>query len=256
MSDVVSPFDLSGKAALVTGGGRGLGRAMAVGFAQAGADVIVVARREDDLAETVRLVNAAGREAHAVAGDVTDPAVAPHAVEACVREFGRIDILVNNAGLLTVGPIEETPAEDWLKVLDVNLMGTYRFCAAVAKAFKQQGSGKVVNIASVLGTFGVGDATAYCTAKAGVMGFTRSLAVEWAPHGIGVNAIAPGLFDTDMSAGVIANQDAYTMIMAGIPRGRHGRPEDLVGTAVYLASAASDHVIGQVVHVDGGATIA
>ena len=121
--------------------------------------------------------------------------------------------------------------------------------------FKEQGSGKVVNIASVLGTFGVGMATAYCTAKAGIMGFTRSLAMEWGPLGIHANCIAPGLFNTDMSAGVIGNPEFYEQIMAGIPRGRHGEPEDLAGTVVYLCSPASDHVLGQVLHVDGGATI-
>ena len=229
---------------------------MAVGLAQAGADCVVVARREDDLAETVAAVEAAGRRAVAVPGDVIDPETAPRAVETCLSTFGRVDILINNAGLYDMQPIEQTPADDWQRVLDVNLMGSYRFTAAVGETFKKQRSGKVVNIASVLGTFGVGLATAYCTAKAGIMGFTRSLAVEWAPEGIGVNAIAPGLFNTDMSQGVFENDEFYKGIVAGIPRGRHAEPDELVGTAVYLCSPASDHVIGQVIHVDGGATIA
>ena len=249
-------FRIDDHVALITGAGRGLGRAMAVGLAKAGADVVVVARREADLAETVAAVEATGRRGLAVVGDVADVATAPRAVDAALATFGRIDILINNAGLYDMGPIEQTEDDAWRAVLDVNLMGSFRFAKAVGPHFLKQRSGKVVNIASVLGTFGVGEATAYCAAKAGVMGFTRSLAVEWGGKGIAVNAIAPGLFDTDMSAGVMANKDFYDGIVAGIPRGRHGEPDEIVGTAVYLCSAASNHVLGQVIHVDGGATIA
>jgi 2-deoxy-D-gluconate 3-dehydrogenase len=249
-------FRVDGQAAIITGGGRGLGRAMAVALAEAGADCVVVARRTEDLAQTVAAVEAVGRRCVAVPGDVVDPETAPKAVAACLEAFGRVDILVNNAGVMAMGPIETTSTEDWRRVLDVNLVGSFEFTKAVGTHFKQQKSGKVVNIASVLGTFGVGEATAYCAAKAGIMGFTRSLAVEWAPHGIHVNALAPGLFNTDMSAGIFENKDFYDMLLAGIPRGKHGEPEDLAGTVVYLCSPASDHVVGQVVHVDGGVTIA
>ncbi|MFT7461723.1 MAG: NAD(P)-dependent dehydrogenase (short-subunit alcohol dehydrogenase family) [Pseudohongiellaceae bacterium] len=249
-------FRIDNQVALVTGAGRGLGRAMAVGLAQAGANVVVVARREADLAETVAAIEATGRKGLAVVGDVAEAAVASMAVAAAVDTFGRIDILINNAGLYQMGPIEQTEDDAWRDVLEVNLMASFRFAKAVGSHFLAQGSGKVVNIASVLGTFGVGEATAYCTAKAGIMGFTRSLAVEWGPKGINVNAIAPGLFDTDMSAGVMGNKGFYDSIVAGIPRGQHGEPDEIVGTAVYLCSAASNHVVGQVIHVDGGATIA
>lgn len=249
-------FRIDDQVALITGGGRGLGRAMAVGLAQAGADVVVVARREADLAQTVAAVEAAGRRGLAVVGDVANAALAQRAVEATLETFGHIDILINNAGLYDMGPIEQTDDDAWRAVLEVNLVASFRFAKAVGPHFLAQGSGKVLNIASVLGTFGVGEATAYCTAKAGIMGFTRSLAVEWGGKGIHVNAIAPGLFDTDMSAGVMQNKAFYDTIVAGIPRGRHGEPVEIVGTAVYLCSAASDHVLGQVVHVDGGATIA
>jgi len=249
-------FRIDDQVALVTGGGRGLGRAMAVGLAQAGSDVVVVARREADLKETVAAIEAAGRRGLAVPGDVTDPDVAPRAVEACLSAFGRIDILINNAGLYGMGPVEQTDDDAWRDVLEVNLMASFRFVKAVGPHLLAQGSGKVVNIASVLGTFGVGEATAYCTAKAGIMGFTRSLAGEWGGKGINVNAIAPGLFNTDMSSGVMQNKELYDAIVGGIPRGRHGEPDELVGTAVYLCSPASNHVLGQVIHVDGGATIA
>ena len=248
-------FRIDGQTALVTGGGRGLGRAMAVGLARAGADIVVVARREDDLAETVVAVEAAGKRCLAVPGDVVADDTAPKAVKTALDAFGRLDILVNNAGTYGMSPIHETEAADWMHVLDVNLMGSFRFAKAVGSHFLARRSGKVVNIASVLGTFGVANATAYCAAKAGVMGFTRSLALEWGPHGITVNAIAPGLFNTDMSAGVFENKDFYAHLMQGIPLGKHGEPDDIVGTCVYLCSKASGHVTGQVVHVDGGATI-
>jgi NAD(P)-dependent dehydrogenase (short-subunit alcohol dehydrogenase family) len=249
-------FRIDDKVALITGAGRGLGRAMAVALAGAGADCVLVARRREDLAQTGKLVQAAGRRAVTVAGDVTDPAVAPHAVEVAQREFGRLDILVNNAGLYHMQPIEETSLENWRRVLEVNLVGTYLFCAAVAPVFKAQRRGKVVNLASILGRVGVAGATAYCAAKGGTILFTRSLAVEWAPFGIQVNAIAPGLFKTDMSKGVFEDPDLFDSVMSGIPRGRHGEPGDLAGTVVYLCSQASDHMLGQVLHVDGGSSIA
>lgn len=249
-------FRLDDQVALVTGAGRGLGRAMAVALAQAGADCVLVARREADLAETAGLVKAAGRRAFVVAGDVTDPAVAPRAVAVALKERGRVDVLVNNAGLYHMQDIEQTSLEDWRRVLDVNLVGSFLFAKAVGPHFKQKQRGKVINVASVLGVKGVGGATAYCAAKGGVILFTRSLAAEWAPHGLHVNAIAPGLFDTDMSAGLMSNKELYAMVMAGIPRGKHGEPADLAGTVVYLASRASDHMIGQTLHVDGGASVA
>lgn len=253
MSDL---FRIDDRVALVTGAGRGLGRAMAVGLASAGADLVLVARREADLAETRAAVEATGRRAVVVPGDVIDPDVAPKAVAAALETFGRIDILVNNAGLYSMAPAAEADIDEWRQVLEVNLVGSMRFIKAVAGPLLEQGSGKVVNIASVLGTFGVGEATAYGAAKAGVMGMTRALAVEWGGRGIQVNAIAPGLFNTDMSAGVFENQDFYDGVVGGIPRGRHGEPDEIVGTAVWLCSDASNHVLGQVIHVDGGATIA
>ena len=251
-------FRLDGQVAIVTGGGRGLGRAMAVALAQAGAECVLVARRKADLAESVAAIEAAapGRRAAAVPGDVTDEATSRAAVAAALERFGRLDILVNNAGRYHMQPLEETSVEDWRGVLEVNLVGAFLFCKAAGPTFKSQGRGKVVNVASVLGVKGVAGATAYCAAKAGVMHFTASLGAEWAPHGVNVNAIAPGLFDTDMSQAVFENPELYKQIVAGIPRGRHGEPADLAGTVVYLCSRASDHMVGQVLHVDGGASIA
>ena len=250
------PFRLDGQVALVTGGGRGLGRAFAAALARAGADVVVVARRERDLAETVAIVAAEGRRAVAVPGDVADEKVAPHAVEVALREFGRLDILVNNAGAYAMGDLETTSLADWRRILDVNLVGTFLFCKAAGPVFKQARRGKVVNLSSVLGRLGVAGATAYCAAKGGVILFTRALAVEWAPFGIHVNALAPGLFNTDMSKVVFENEELHRKVMSEIPRGRHGEPADLDGTIVYLCSAASDHLVGQTLHVDGGSSIA
>jgi len=249
-------FRVDEQVAVITGAGRGLGRAMAVALAQAGADCVLVARRRADLDETAAAVQKTGRRAFVVPGDVTDPAVAPAAVQAALKERGRVDILVNNAGLYHMQDLEATALEDWRRVLDVNLVGSFLFAKAVGPHFKKQKRGKVVNVSSVLGRVGVAGATAYCAAKGGVILFTRSLATEWAPHGIGVNCIAPGLFKTDMSKGVFDNPDFYQQLLEGIPRGRHGEPEDLAGTVVYLCSSASDHMIGQVLHVDGGSSIA
>jgi NAD(P)-dependent dehydrogenase (short-subunit alcohol dehydrogenase family) len=231
---------------------------MAIALAQAGADCVLVARSEGDLAESVKAVQAAapGRRALAVAGDVTDERVAQAAVAAALKQLGRLDILINNAGRYHMQPLEETSLADWRGVLEVNLVGSFLFCKAAAPVFKRQGRGKVVNVASILAVKGVAGATAYCAAKAGIVQFTASLGVEWAPLGVNVNCIAPGLFDTEMSKGVFDNPELYKLIMAGIPRGKHGMPEDLAGTVLYLCSRASDHMVGQVLHVDGGASIA
>jgi NAD(P)-dependent dehydrogenase (short-subunit alcohol dehydrogenase family) len=249
-------FRVDDQVAVITGAGRGLGAAMSVALAEAGADCVLVARRRKDLEETAAAVQKTGRRAFVVPGDVTDPTVAPAAEATALRERGRVDILVNNAGLYHMQDIETTSPEDWKRVLEVNLVGSFLFAKAVGPQFKKQKRGKVVNVSSVLGRIGVGGATAYCAAKGGVILFTRALGAEWAPHGLHVNCIAPGLFDTDMSKGVFDNPDFYAQVMAGIPRGKHGVPGDLAGTVVYLASAASDHMIGQVLHVDGGSSIA
>jgi NAD(P)-dependent dehydrogenase (short-subunit alcohol dehydrogenase family) len=247
-------FDLTGRVAIVTGGGTGIGRQMATGLAESGADVVLCARKhercEQVAAELARLdVRALGLRC-----DVRDPADIAAVVDRTRADFGRIDVLVNNAGTSWGAPAEDHPLEGWQKVIDVNLTGVFLFARAAGRVMIEQQGGKIVNIASVAALGGAPpelmDAVAYNASKAGVVGFTRDLATKWARHRINVNAIAPGWFPSDMNRVLLdAQPDAY---LERIPLRRFGGPDDLKGAVVFLASRASDYVTGQVVVVDGG----
>jgi gluconate 5-dehydrogenase len=247
-------FDLTGKVAIVTGGGSGIGRQMATALAEAGADVILCARKVERCEEAAAEIEQLGVQALALPCDVREPDEVQAVVYQAQAELGRIDILVNNAGTSWGAPAEDHPLEGWQKVIDVNLTGVFLFAQTAGRVMIEQGGGKIVNIASVAAFGGAPpelmNAVAYNASKAGVVGFTRDLATKWAEHGINVNAIAPGWFPSDMNKALLdANPGPY---LEHIPLKRFGGEDDLKGAVVYLASRASDYVTGQVVIVDGG----
>jgi len=250
---VMDRFRLDNKVALVTGASSGLGVAFAQALAEAGADVVLGARRVDKLADTAELVRAAGRRALTVATDVADPAACQAMVDAAMAEFGRVDILVNNAGIGTAVPATRETPEQFRGVIDVNLNGCYWMAQSCGRVM-QPGS-SIINISSVLGitTAGLPQA-AYAASKAGLIGLTRDLAQQWTGRkGIRVNAIAPGFFESEMTE---QYPDGYLDLMAQrIPAGRKGDPEELAAAVVFLASDAGGYVTGQTIAVDGGITI-
>jgi NAD(P)-dependent dehydrogenase (short-subunit alcohol dehydrogenase family) len=256
MADVKELFDLGGRVAIVTGGSRGLGREMSEALAEAGASVTIVARRAEWLEPTQRAFRDRGLAVQAHACDIADPRQTESVVQATLDRFGRLDILINNAGVSWGAPFEEMPVERWRQVLETNVIGTSLMTRAVLPAMKARQYGKIINIASVAGLVGVParilEASAYTASKGALIALTRELAVNYAGHGIRVNAIAPGFFLTRMSQAVIAR--AEPEIKALIPLGRLGQENDLKGLALFLASAASDYLTGQVIAVDGGLT--
>lgn len=248
-------FDLTGKAALVTGASRGLGRAIAIGLAQAGCDVAVNARSEESLKDVCEQIEKLGRKCFRAAGDVSDETEVSRFVKAAQGAFGKIDVLVNNAGVWEGTYSFRLPKADWDKVVSVNLTGTFLVAKAVARVMLKQRSGKIINMSSVLGLRGSPEAMAYCAAKAGVIQVTRVMAIELGGAGVQVNCIAPGLFATDMTKQYTEAKEEMEKYLARIPSHRYGQPEDLVGTAIFLASRASDHMTGQVIVVDGGESL-
>ena len=248
-------FDLTDQVALVTGATRGLGKAMALALAQAGAHVALNARSADPLKKIVAEVEGLGRRALAVPGDVSDEAQVKEFVKRAQDHFGRIDILVNNAGVWEGTYFFRLAKEDWDKVVAVNLTGTYLVSKAVARIMMKQRSGKIINMASVLGLRGSPEALAYCAAKAGIVQMTKVMAIELGPAGVQVNCIAPGLFATDMTKQYTEDTEAMKEYLARIPSKRYGQPEELAGVIVFLASKASEHITGQTVVIDGGESL-
>lgn len=255
MSDSVhAMFSLNGKAALVTGAGRGLGRSMAMALASAGAAVALVARREDDLNAVASEIRALGGRAFAIPLDVAQDDAGEVAVQKTVEAFGRLDILVNNAGISEFGAALEYSLERWQRVMQVNLTAPFTFSQAAGKRMFSQKSGKIINIASMYGLKGEPGLAAYCTSKGGLIQLTKALAVEWARYNIQVNAVAPGYFETDMVGTSLENPKIAEAMLRKIPARRFGKPDELGPLAVFLASAASDFMTGEVVVIDGGET--
>lgn len=249
---ILDQFSLRGRNALVTGSRTGLGAAIALAFAEAGANVAINARTAAGVADLCAAIEHKGVRALHVAGDVTNPQVARELVDRTVLELGSIDILVNNAGSMRRAPAEDYPAEDWAALLDVHLTAVFRMCQLASRHMLAQGRGKILNIASMLSFQGGIRVPAYAAAKGGVAQLTKALANEWAARGINVNAIAPGYMITENTAALRQDAGRNRQILERIPAGRWGAPEDLGGAAVFLASAASNYVHGQILAVDGG----
>ncbi|RDZ26056.1 2-dehydro-3-deoxy-D-gluconate 5-dehydrogenase KduD [Lysobacter silvisoli] len=245
-----SPFDLSGRVALVTGGNRGLGQGLALALAAAGADIAVVAT--GPAIDTGRHVRALGRRFHAIEANLSTLAPIARIVEETVTQLGSVDILINNAGLIRRADAVDFTEADWDAVVDVNLKSAFFLAQAAGRRMIAAGSGKIVNVASMLSFQGGIRVPSYTASKSGLAGITRLLANEWAGKGVNVNAIAPGYMATDNTAQLRADENRNRDILARIPAGRWGEPSDLAGAVVFLSSAASDYVHGAILPVDGG----
>jgi 2-deoxy-D-gluconate 3-dehydrogenase len=249
----MSAFRLDGRVALVTGASRGLGAAMAVALAGAGADVVLHASEQPAARTAAAIAEATGRRPATLTADLGDRAASDRLVAGAIAAFGRLDILINNAGVIRRQPAATHPDDDWDRVIEVDLTSVFRLCRAAGRHMLEQGQGgKIVNVASLLSFQGGITVPGYAAAKGGVMQLTKALANEWAPHRINVNAIAPGYMETDNTAALRADAVRYRQITERIPAGRWGTPEDLAGAAVFLSSRASDYVNGHVLVVDGG----
>ncbi|WP_078547504.1 SDR family oxidoreductase [Litchfieldia alkalitelluris] len=252
--NVLELFDLTGKTAIITGGGRGLGKQIAEGFAEAGANVVVCSRKIEACEEVSRSLIDKGVRSLAIKCDVTNSEDLKSVIEETINEFGRIDILVNNSGASWGAPVAEMPYEAWKKVMDVNLNAVFLMSQAVGKFMIEQGGGKIINISSVAGLGGTDprymDTIGYNTSKGAVITFTKDLAAKWGQYNINVNAIAPGFFPTKMSKVLI--ERGKDRILEGTPLRRFGTDTDLKGVALFLASKASDYITGDTIVVDGG----
>lgn len=243
-------FSLSGRKALVTGANTGIGQAIAVALAQAGADVALAGRSEPT--ETLQMIEVAGRTAVNIAADLSSIEPVQRVVDQAIEGLGGLDILVNNAGIIRRNDLAVFTEEDWDAVVDTNLKSLFFLSQAAARGMAAQGRGKIVNIASLLSFQGGIRVPSYAAAKSGVAGVTKAMANELAPVGVQVNAIAPGYIATNNTAALQSDETRNRQILERIPTGRWGKPEDIAGAAVFLSSPASDYVTGQVLAVDGG----
>ncbi|WP_066053567.1 2-dehydro-3-deoxy-D-gluconate 5-dehydrogenase KduD [Robertmurraya korlensis] len=247
---MTSLFSLEGKVALITGASRGLGQGMAVGLAEAGA--LVIGAGMSDMSETRKQIESIGGTFHEIQADLSKPDAASQLVEKALELTNSIDVLVNNAGIIRRSEAESFSDEDWLEVIQVNQHAVFQLCREAGKHMVGKGSGKIINIASMLSFQGGLRVPAYTASKHAVAGLTKSLANEWAGKGVNVNAIAPGYFATDNTAPIREDADRNASITSRIPQGRWGTPEDLKGAVIFLASDAANYVNGHILAVDGG----
>jgi len=246
-----APLQLTGRVAFVTGGTSGIGRALALGLAEAGADVVPSSRRREQVDATAAEIEARGRRTVRATSDVTDRPSLEAALAAVLKGLGRVDILVNCAGRTKRQPTLDLPEEDWNAIIETNLTGTLRACQVFGRHMLERGYGRIINIASLSSYVALLEVTAYVASKAAVAGLTKSLAIEWGPRGVNVNAIAPGVFRTPLNTALLDSPRGQELLLR-TPLKRFGKVEELAGAAVFLASEAASFVNGEVLVVDGG----